>query len=217
VSDAVAASLAAFTTGGVTRISGADRYATAAAVSAATFAPGVPVVYIATGQNYPDALAGGPAAAAGRGPVLLVPGSFVPPSVAAELDRLNPTRIVVLGGPAVVSDGVLAALGAYASAGVARIAGADRYATAAAISASVFAPGVRVAYIGTGLNYPDALAGGPAAAKEGGPVLLVRHEAIPPAVDAELQRLDPARIVVLGGSAVVSDAVAAALGAYIAP
>ena len=46
----------------VTRLAGPDRYGTAAAVSQATFAPNVPVVYIATGQNYPDALAGGPAA-----------------------------------------------------------------------------------------------------------------------------------------------------------
>jgi putative cell wall-binding protein len=76
---------------------------------------------------------------------------------------------------------------------------------------------VAVAYVTTGANYPDALAGGPAAAREGGPVLLVRHGAVSLAVAAELDRLNPARIVVLGGPAVVSDAVAASLAAYIAP
>jgi putative cell wall-binding protein len=217
VSDAVAAALGAYATGGVTRLAGGDRYATAAAVSAATFAPGVPVAYVATGRNYPDALAGASAAAVEHGPVLLVPGSFIPPSVAAELDRLNPARIVVLGGPAVVSDGVIAVLGAYATGGVSRIAGPDRYATAAAVSASVFAAGVPVVYVATGENYPDALAGGPAAAREIGPVLLVRQGSIPGSVAAELDRLDPARIVVLGGPAVVSDAVAAALGGYVRP
>jgi putative cell wall-binding protein len=82
-------------------------------VSAATFAPGVPVVFIAAGQNFPDALAGGAAAAAEGSPVLLVRQNSIPALVATELDRLNPGRIVVLGGPAIVSDAVKTALGAY--------------------------------------------------------------------------------------------------------
>jgi len=217
VSDAVATALDGYTTGAVTRLAGADRYATAAAVSGATFRPNVPVAYVATGRNYPDALAGVPAAAAGGGPILLVPGTFIPSSVGAELDRLNPVRIVVLGGSAVVSDGVVAVLGAYATGGVTRLAGADRYGTAAAISAAAFPSPVPVAYVATGQNYPDALAGGPAAAREGGPVLLVRRDSIPAPVATELDRLDPGRIVVLGGSAAVSDPVAAALAGYVAP
>src|SRR5690349_5166352 len=38
------------------RVFGADRYATAAAVSTATFPAGAPVAYLATGADYPDAL-----------------------------------------------------------------------------------------------------------------------------------------------------------------
>src|SRR5690606_18161461 len=59
------------------RIGGADRFATAAQISSGFFEPGVPVVYVTSGMNFPDALAGGPAAASGGGPVLLVrPGSI---------------------------------------------------------------------------------------------------------------------------------------------
>jgi putative cell wall-binding protein len=217
VSNAVMAALDPFTSGPVTRIFGQDRYGTAAGVSAATFAPGVPVVYVVTGQNYPDALTGGPAAVAGGGPVLLVRQNSIPALVAAELDRLNPGRIVVLGGPLVVSESVKNALAAYTSGPVTRINGIDRYATAAAVSASTFAPGVQVVYIATGENFPDALAGGPAAGKFGGPVLLVRQNSIPAVVTAELDRLDPDQIVMLGGPAVVSDAVKTALQAYLAP
>src|SRR6185437_984382 len=47
----------------VVRYSGADRYATSAAIVDANYAPGVPVAYIASGDNFPDALAGGAAAA----------------------------------------------------------------------------------------------------------------------------------------------------------
>ena len=88
-----------------------------------------------------------------------------------------------------------------------RYAGADRYGTAEIISRSRFASGVPVAYVTTGENYPDALAGSVAAGLEGGPVLLVTQNAIPPATARELARLHPAHIVVVGGPGAVSNAV----------
>ena len=216
ISDAVAGALGAYTAGGVTRLAGADRYETSALVSAATFAAGPGAAIIATGENYADALGAGAIAAAWNGPVLLVRGGSIPPAVTAELQRLNPGRILVLGGPAVVSDAVAAALDAHTTGPVVRLAGADRYGTSAAASTYTFGTGVPVAYVATGQNFPDALAGSAAAGHEGGPLLIVRGGSIPDPVAAELDRLDPARIVVLGGSAVVSDAVAAALAGYVA-
>ena len=196
----------------VQRLGGADRYATAAAVSEAHFGPGVPVVHIATGSNFPDALAGGPAAARAGGPILLVTRDAVPQATAAELARLAPGRIVVLGGPGAVGDGVVAALDAYdTGGGVTRIGGEDRFATAAAVSAATFAPGVPMAFVATGATFPDALVGGIAAARMGGPVLLTRRDALPAATEAELRRLAPGQIIVLGGTGAVGDAVAAAL------
>ena len=51
----------------------------------------------------------------------------------------------------VISESVRQGLEAYASTGVAtRIAGADRYATAAAISSTYYSPGVQAAFIATG-------------------------------------------------------------------
>lgn len=90
-----------------TRISGNDRFFTAAAVSAASFAPGVPVAYVAVGTNFPDALAGGPAGAADGGPVLLTHTNTLPQPTIDELDRLNPGAIVILGGTVAVSKGRL--------------------------------------------------------------------------------------------------------------
>ncbi|NOY54544.1 MAG: cell wall-binding repeat-containing protein [Actinobacteria bacterium] len=216
ISPSVEAALAAYTTGTVTRLSGADRYASAAAVSAATFAPGVPVAYIATGVNFPDALAGGPVGALRGGPILLV-GSSIPAATANELVRLAPGEIVVLGGTLAVSQDIETALNAYTSGSVRRLSGSNRYATAAAISSDYFAPGVPVVYVATGLNYPDAIAGGPAAARQGGPVLLVEQDAVPYATGQELLRLATSRIVVLGGTGAVSDAVRIELATYLAP
>ncbi len=199
------------------RLSGADRYATAAAISAATFDPGVPAALIATGTNYADALAGAAAASHLDAPLLLVTSTAVPAATAAELARLDPAHVYVLGGPSVVSDGVLAALGPYTTptgGAVTRLSGPDRYATAAAVSAAVFAPGVPYAFIATGENFPDGLAAGPAAGLVGGPVLLTRQGSLPPATAAELARLGPQRIVIVGSTGVVSNAVAAALAPY---
>ncbi len=187
------------------RLAGSNRFATAAAVSAATFAPGVAVAYVATGENFPDALAGGPLAGSHEAPILLAGRDALPAETLAELGRLQPDEIVVLGGAASVSDAVVAALEAVAP--VRRIAGASRFGTAAAVSAEGFDPGVDNVYVATGANFPDALAGGAAGAATGSPVLLVNANSIPPDTRAELERLQPGAITVLGGAGVVNDAV----------
>lgn len=91
----------------VSRASAIDRYGTSAAISASTFEPGVPVAYIANGSNFPDALSGAAAAGTRGGPVLLSTKTELPPATAAELDRLAPKKIVILGGTGVISDNVL--------------------------------------------------------------------------------------------------------------
>jgi putative cell wall-binding protein len=201
--------------GGVGRLAGPDRYATAAAISAATFAPGVPIAYVATGSNFPDALAGAAAGGFRGGPVLLVTQFTIPQATLTELARLQPFKIVVLGSAGVVGDAVANALVPYTTSGVVeRYAGPDRYATAAAISAATFVVGPAVAYVATGANFPDALAGAAAGGFLGGPVLLVTQFTIPQATLTELARLQPFKIVVLGSSGVVGDAVANALVPY---
>ncbi|HEY8437486.1 MAG TPA: cell wall-binding repeat-containing protein, partial [Candidatus Limnocylindrales bacterium] len=192
VSSSVASQLDPYTAGPVLRQSGANRYATAAAISTATFGVGAPVAYVATGLNFPDALAA--AAVAGRlgGPVLLVQPGIIPDVVKTELTRLRPAKIVIAGGTGVVSSSVQTQLDAYTTGPVVRQSGASRYATAAAISAATFAPGAPVAYVATGLNFPDALAAAAAAARLGGPVLLVQQSAIPAEAKTELTRLQAA-------------------------
>jgi putative cell wall-binding protein len=88
-------------------MAGADRYTTAVALSKATFAANsVGTVYVATGRSFPDGLSAGPVAGLRGGPLLLVPGTSLPSTVAAELRRLDPTSIVLVGGPGVVADTV---------------------------------------------------------------------------------------------------------------
>ena len=207
--------LCAAPVGGLTpvqRLSGGDRYATATAISRSRFAT-ASTVFVATGDSFPDALAGSPAAAKAKGPILLTAPTRLPSATATELARLKPGKIVILGGTGAVSAGVAATLGSYAPT-VVRWAGADRYATAATISASSFAPGVAVTYVTTGSTFPDALSGGAIAGKNGGPILLVEPGSVPAATASELARLRPSKIVILGGTGAVNADVAAALVPY---
>lgn len=193
--------------GTVERWAGADRFATSALVSNRVFEAGSPV-YVATGSSFPDALAGGAAAGAVNGPVLLV-GDDVPAVIAEELGRLAAPSVTVLGGTQAVSDEVQAALGA----GTTRVAGADRFETAAQVAATAFPNGAPMVYVATGAEFADALAGVPAATTAGGPILLVGNDHVPASTAAALEQLAPERVMVLGGSAAVTDAVVTQLGA----
>lgn len=188
----------------VDRVAGLDRYETAAALSAATFAPEAPVAYVATGERFPDGLVAGAAAAAdGGGPVLLTRGVSLPEATRAELERLAPQRIVLVGGTAAVSDAVQAELEQLTTGGVTRLAGVDRYETAAQVATGVFDSGTP-AFVATGAAPWDALAGVPAAAAAGGALLLVAPTGVPAAVADALTEVAPPAISVLGGTAVIS-------------
>jgi len=189
------------------RIGGSDRYATSALISKETFDPGVAVAYLASGVNYPDALAGG-AVAGGKGaPVLLTKPDAIPTDVAKELERLKPGKIVVLGGESAVSAAVSTAADHFTDGKVERVAGANRYATSSLLAQSSFSAGVDVAFVASGEDFPDALSGAAAAAKLGGPVLLTKAGDLPLETELALKNLTPGRIVVLGGDKSVSAAV----------
>jgi len=192
---------------------GADRYATAASVAYNAFPEGSPTVYVATGQNFPDALAAAPAAVADRAPILLVAQGSVPEATSTAIRNMGPTEIVVLGGPAAVSEPVLAELRGIAPVTV--VAGEDRFATAAAVSKRSFGTG-GVVHVAAGDTFADALVGGAAAGVKAGPQLLVTPDGVPAATRDELRRLQPSEVVVVGkvtASAAVRDQLAEATSA----
>jgi len=193
----------------VTRFAGVDRYASAVSVSR-PLNPGVKVVYIAKGTDYPDALSAAPAAAAVDGPVLLTLPTVLPDSVKNELYRLKPERIVVVGGTAAVSAGVERQLRDIAP--TTRIGGTDRYQASRGVVSDAFGTvGAERVYLATGANFPDALAASAAAGKLGGAVLLVQGTAARLDADttALILRLDPVDVVIAGGPSSVSDGILA--------
>lgn len=191
----------------VERIEGADRFATAAAVAdqigdAAT-------VYVATGLDFPDALAVGPLAAADGSPVLLVSPEAIPDPTAAALDELAPESIVVLGGESAVGEPVAAALSDWAP--VDRLDGATRWETAGAVRDAAVDRGADPdhVWLADGADFPDALVAGPAVAAAGGTLLIVDGDQLA-AQDAAYTRLrergtDLDRVALLGGASTITD------------
>ncbi|HVM51862.1 MAG TPA: cell wall-binding repeat-containing protein [Acidimicrobiales bacterium] len=190
------------------RVAGTDRFATAAEVAEAAFPDGADTVLVASGRAFPDALAG---AALGL-PVLLTEPGSLPNATVAALDALDATDAIILGGTAAVSSAVAAELAEHVD--VVRLAGTNRYETAARIAAAVgpnqvnSIDGLRTAIIATGLNFADALAGGPIASGADGagvfPVLLV-DTGVPAATEDALEALDIEQVIILGGTAAVGN------------
>lgn len=88
------------------RLAGADRFATSAAISRESFPNGSATAYLARSDDPADALS---ASALPGGPVLVVPScGTLPQAIAAEIRRLGATRVTALGGPGAVCDSILA-------------------------------------------------------------------------------------------------------------
>lgn len=204
----------------VDRLNGADRFDVGVLAAQAIYpdgsvpVDGVPVVYIANGYNFPDALTAGPAAGALGGVVLLVTPASIPDSVKSELERLSPQKIVVAGGPVSVSPAVVEELQEYVEdpADVSRAGGADRFEASRNIVAGAF-DSATVAIVATAWNFPDALSAGPAATLAGGPVLLVdgRAGALDEPTMALLDDLGIEEVYIAGGTASVSPGIEASL------
>ncbi|WKZ83622.1 MAG: cell wall-binding repeat-containing protein [Acidimicrobiia bacterium] len=100
----------------------------------------VDLVYVAVATNYPDSLGIGPGAGALATPVILVPTDPPIPSVTqTELIRLDPKKVVIIGGESAISAAMQNALESLLpTATVERIGGANRYETNALFAASVY-------------------------------------------------------------------------------
>lgn len=194
----------------VERVAGSDRLATAAAV--ARLLGDHDHAVVASGSGFADALAAaGPAAAEGA-PVLLVAGEALGQQAAAALERRGVRRVTVVGGPAAVPERVVADIRELGI-DVVRIAGADRWETAAALAWEWPTPApsdddavsrARPVALASGTDFPDALAGSAHAARIGAPLLLTAADDLPTATRRVLQGPDVDQVIVYGGAAAIA-------------
>jgi hypothetical protein len=170
VSDAVASTVQSLGYS-VSRIAGANRFATAVAVAKAMGDPSA--VFEATGLNYPDALTAVPAAVISRGAILLTAGATQAPETATYLSSNPPSLRWAIGGAATTADP-----------GARSLAGADRWATAVAIDRQFFSSPVTLG-VASGMSFADALAAGPYLGTIRAPLTLVPADGPPPGTVSE--------------------------------
>ena len=192
------------------RLGGDNRYAVGAAV-ARTVAPGATSVVIASGENtnLPDASVAGPLASTLNAPLLLTSKDRLPDDTGAELSRRGSVlkTAYLIGGEGAVSPTVVTQL-QQRGLTVVRVAGADRYTTAAAVAREIGKRRtVSAVMLAGGFGLADALSGsGPASAlKE--PILLTPADRMAPATAAAMTDLGVKYVHVVGGTAVVGQGV----------
>ncbi len=201
----------------VTRVSGSDRYKTNAALATSTFATAKTVVLVG-GENWPDGLSAGPLASSLGGPVLVTKRDSLPTSTRSALSRLRVTTVVVVGGSASVSDGVVKTLRASGFS-VRRVWGRDRYATANAVAREVWRRrgggpiSNATALVASGAKHQDALVASTLGARKGWPVLLTPSSSLPSGLLTTMRAIGATRTVVVGSSSAVSSATLAKLPA----
>jgi len=161
------------------RAAGADRIGTAVAVSQLNFpGGGAGAVVLARSDDFPDALVAAPLAATVRAPLLFVQGASLPTVTRVEISRVIGARgtVYLIGSTSAIPATVETTLQSLGYTTV-RIGGSDRYATAVAV-ANVLG-GRSTVLLATGINFPDALSAGPAAAHLSGVVLLTDGTSMP--------------------------------------
>jgi len=184
------------------RLSGTTRFDTPVSISRRTFPSTASTVVVASGENFPDALAGSPLATLKNAPLLLTKKNSLPSSVAAELKRLRPKNILVLGGPIAISDATVAKLKAYGP--VTRVWGNNLYDTSSKIAGNWgSAPTV---FLSTGERFEDAMSLAAVAAGRKAPMLLTKRSAVPATTLNQLKRLKPSRVYLAGGPLAISAA-----------
>jgi putative cell wall-binding protein/beta-lactamase class A len=193
----------------IQRIDGRDRYAVSRSLVSSVFDE-APHVYVATGENYPDALAASAAAGAQRIPVVLVRGSArtVDAATVELLRSLGTQRVSIAGGTPSVSSGVGDSLRNQGFA-VGRLQGADRFSASVAVSRSAF-PTASRAFLTNGYGFADGLSGAALAARTKSPLYLSRTACVPDDVKSDItSRLRAGTVTLLGGNPSLNGDVAA--------
>ena len=203
----------------VSRVTGADRVATAAA--SARRALGTPdddgdvVVVIANGWSPPDIGAASALAARTEGfAVAYTSAGHLPDATSALLRDYPVARVILVGGTAAISDDVRdAATAAAGGAPISRFTGADRVDTAAQSARRVFGNSATARHdvtlvMANGWSPPDVgVAAALAAVIDNAAVAYTTAQTLPSYTAALIRDYRIGRVIIVGGRAAVSDAV----------
>lgn len=185
------------------RIAGDSRAETAAAIAAEL--PARQRAIVTTGANFADALAAAAPAARDGLPILLTDTDDLPTVTKKAIRARDVREVIVVGGEVAVEDVVVEQIEDL-GVKVRRLAGADRYATAAEVRDHFGGPTKRTV-VASGDGFADALAGGPYAGRNGFALELSRRSGLAPQQALAIASHGPTRVDLLGGEAALTDRV----------
>jgi putative cell wall-binding protein len=183
----------------VERVAGVNRYATSQLISSRFVAS--TRAYVATGQNFPDALSAAAAAGDVAAPVILVDGAAPTLDTATRdlLVGLGVTDVRITGSSLSVSNGIANAIDAIPNVSVQRLEGSNRYTTSVAINQNAFSTSTS-AYLAVGTGFADALSGAALAGQQGVPLFVVHNNCVPQETLAAMKAMGVTTVHLLGSS-----------------
>lgn len=190
----------------VERLSGKDAIHTSVAVSQKYFSASQPVAYVVNRSAYPDGIVA--TSMKQKGPILYTNQGSLPAAVAAELTRLKPKKVIIVGGADIVDNNVVTAIKKVipSTSPIKRLSGADRFATATAVSKANYPNGSNLVYIANGSAYADAIIATQQATQA--PLLYASTDSIKAVTINEIKRLKATKVIIVGGADIVSNTVA---------
>lgn len=211
----------------VKRLSGNVRYDTMGAIVEEAYPNNgsANTVIVASGDNFPDALAASGLSGKLDAPVVLTDSYQLSARADGQLARLRPNRVIVVGGPSAVSDGVVDQIServtAPTEADVVRIAGATRRDTANEIFAQAKKQHAKgqpdkdwnsdTAIIATGDNFVDALSISSLARQRSYPVFLSGQDGLDASTVKTIKNQGFTNVIIAGGFRAVPQSVVSQL------
>lgn len=188
----------------VTRIAGATRYETMQQIAqSSTSAEATQTVVIASGENFPDALASSSLAGIYQSPILLTTSNGLSEPAKQELQRIKPQKAILVGGPQAVSQQTEQHIKTLVPE-VERIYGNTRVETANQIFDQNQSNMSTDAIIATSNNFADALSIAPYAYSTKTPILLTNSQSLDNSVEQTIRSKEFSNIHILGGTSAIS-------------
>ena len=196
ISENVKSQLAKYDANKVQRIWGRDRYVTSSelAYEIERLTGKVNKAIIASGENFPDALATAPLGSKQIAPILLVTRNQMDKKVSKALKDLNINKVYVAGGQNSVSKKLEAKLPQV----IRRFSGQDRYETAILVASYTY-PESKEVFVASGETFPDALVIGPVCARRKAPILLSKSTPVK-VTDDYIEKSKIEYLYIIGGT-----------------
>ncbi|WP_411683224.1 cell wall-binding repeat-containing protein [Clostridium thailandense] len=198
----------------IDRIQGADRYETnRKVIQNCGIAEGTPVV-IASGEGFADALSANNIVSKLGYPVFMTAKDSLDQQSLEYIKEIEPSKIIVVGGPGVVADGVIQTLSQQIPSvkkdkfiNLDRWFGLDRYQTSSVVLENLYHSEYspqKDLIVASGENFPDALVSSPLQNKLKAPLILSENNG-GSSYEVTGFNINPTSINIFGGTGVLSD------------